>query len=222
MSLSRERTGQPERRSPIRGQQNVAGGIFLIALAGLGLWLMRDLPRGTLRAMGPAMLPDWLAMGVGLSGLALLVTGLVKQGEALERWSLRGPVFVILAILAFAATIRPLNLGPVSLPGLGMVVAGPLSVLIAGCATSEARLRELLILSLSLTPFSMLLFGDMLNLPIPIFPQSLTTLFPEGWSQKDILRAVAALMVLGAIILFMTGRHRHTTKVDMAVEMEQG
>ena len=31
----------------------------------------------------------------------------------------------------------------------------------------------------------MVLFGDILNLPIPIFPQSFASLFPASWSQKD-------------------------------------
>ncbi|WP_112663910.1 tripartite tricarboxylate transporter TctB family protein [Microvirga flavescens] len=222
MSHSHERPKEQERRGFVRGAQDFAGGIFLLLLAALGLWLMRGLPQGRLSAMGPAMLPDWLSIGVGLCGVALLVNGLLKHGAALERWSLRGPVFIILAILAFAATIRPLSLGGFSLPGLGMIVAGPLAILIGGCATPEARLRELVILSLSLTPFCMLLFGDMLNLPIPVFPQALTGLFPAGWSQKDILRACSAIMAAAALIMFLTGRRRHTTKVDVAIETEQG
>ena len=40
----------------------------------------------------------------------------------------------------------------------------------------------------------MVLFGDLLNLPIPVFPQSLADLFPAGWSQKQILRVTAAVM----------------------------
>jgi hypothetical protein len=68
-------------------------------------------------------------------------------------------------------------------------VAGPLAIIIGGYATPEARLRDLVILALSLTPFCMVLFGDLLNLPIPVFPQALTGLFPADWSQKAVLRA---------------------------------
>jgi hypothetical protein len=60
------------RPGPVRSSQSLAGGILLIALAALALWLTRDLDQGTLNTMGPAMLPRWLAIGVGLSGLALL------------------------------------------------------------------------------------------------------------------------------------------------------
>jgi hypothetical protein len=194
----------------------LAGGLLLIALAALALWLTRDLDQGTLNAMGPAMLPRWLAIGVGLSGLALLAAAFLKDGDRLERWSLRGPVFVIGAILAFAVTIRGYSFGSLVVPGLGLLVSGPLAIIIGGFATPEARLRDLVILALSLTPFCMVLFGDLLNLPIPVFPQALTGLFPADWSQKAVLRATAAIMAAAAILVFFTTRSRRQASVDVA------
>jgi hypothetical protein len=195
----------------------LAGGLLLIALAALALWLTQDLDQGTLNAMGPAMLPRWLAIGVGLSGLALLAAAFLKNGDLLERWSLRGPVFVIGAILAFAVTIRPFSFGGgLTTPGLGLLVAGPLAIILGGFATPEARLRDLVILALSLTPFCMVLFGDLLNLPIPVFPQALTGLFPADWSQKAVLRATAAIMAAVAILVFLTTRNRRRAPVDVA------
>src|SRR5689334_5828225 len=111
MSILDESNGPPQRHGPVRAPQSLAGGLVLLALAALALWLTRDLDQGTLNAMGPAMLPRWLAVGVGLSGLALLAMAFLKEGDLLERWSLRGPVFVIGAIVAFAVTIRPFAFG---------------------------------------------------------------------------------------------------------------
>ncbi|WP_210497005.1 tripartite tricarboxylate transporter TctB family protein [Microvirga antarctica] len=216
--MSHPHTAPPERRSWIRSSQNVAGGIFLMAVAALALYLTRELPQGSLRSMGPAMLPDWLAYAVAACGLALLVSGLIKDGDAIEPSALRGPVVVVLAILAFAVTIRPFSLGPVSIPGLGMVVAGPLAIIIGGYATADVRFRPLVILALSLTPFCMLLFGDLLNLPIPVFPQSFANLFPASWSQKAILRATAAVLALAALVIFITGRHRSSSRIDVVDE----
>src|SRR5918994_3788737 len=201
---------------PIRAPQSLIGGLLLIALAALALYLTRDLDQGTLNAMGPAMLPRWLAIGVGLSGLALVVFGFLKEGDALERWSLRGPVFVIGAILAFAVTIRPFSFGGVATPGLGLLVSGPLAIILGGFDTPEARLRDLVILALSLTPFCMVLFGDLLNLPIPVFPQALTGLFPADWSQKAVLRATAAIMATVAVLLLLVSRNWHRGPVDVA------
>jgi hypothetical protein len=206
---------RPARAGPVRSPQGVVAGLTLVALAVLALWLTRDLDQGTLNAMGPAMLPRWLAMAVGLSGLALLAFAFIKQGDALERWSLRGPVFVIGAILAFAITIRPFSFGPLAIPGLGMVIAAPLAIIIGGFATPEARLRDLVILALLLTPFCMVLFGDLLNLPIPIFPQALTGLFPADWSQKAVLRATAAIMAGSGLLTLVLSRRRHARSVDV-------
>ncbi|EIM25780.1 tripartite tricarboxylate transporter TctB family protein [Microvirga lotononidis] len=216
MSVLHEGSEPPRHRGPVRAPQSLAGGLLLVALAALALLLTRDLDQGTLNAMGPAMLPRWLAIGVGLSGLALLAAAFLKDGDFLERWSLRGPVFVIGSILAFALTIRGYSFGAFALPGLGLLVAGPLGIILGGYATPEARLRELVILALSLTPFCMVLFGDLLNLPIPVFPQALTSLFPADWSQKAVLRACAALMTAGAIVIFLATRNRHPGPVDVA------
>ena len=216
MSASHERPVALERHGPLRAPQSLMGGLMLIALGALALWLTRDLDQGTLNAMGPAMLPRWLAIAVGLSGLALVAFAFAKEGDALERWSLRGPVFVIGAILAFAVTIRPFSFGGLATPGLGLLVAGPLAIILGGYATPEARLRDLVVLALSLTPFCMVLFGDLLNLPIPVFPQALTGLFPADWSQKAVLRATAAIMATVAVLLLLLSRGSRRTRIDVA------
>jgi Tripartite tricarboxylate transporter TctB family len=207
---------RPARAGPIRSPQGLVAGLTLITLAALALWLTSDLDQGTLRSMGPALLPDWLAIGVGLCGLVLVGMSFTSDGHGLDRWSLRGPVLVILAIVAFAVTIRPFSLGAVSSPGLGLAVAGPLAIIIGGYATPEARLRDLLILAFLLTPFCMILFGDLLNLPIPIFPQKFAELFPATWSQKQILRLTAAFFAGGALLVFLLYPRHHNQSVDAA------
>ena len=68
----------------------------------------------------------------------------------------------------------------------------------------------------------MVLFGDLLNLPIPIFPQSFANLFPAGWSQKDVLRATAVVMAIAALALYLTGRSRPTARIDVVVDEDEG
>jgi hypothetical protein len=211
-----EAPARAQRWGFIRGPQNFVAGVALVALALFAIWAVSDLPQGTLRAMGPAMLPRWLAIGVGLCGLALVVTAFLKQGDALERWSLRGPLMVMIAVLAFAVTIRPFSFGGFTTPGLGLVFAGPLAILIGGYGTQEARLRELVILALTLTPVCMVLFGDALGLAIPMFPQSVAELFPADWSQKLVLRTIAAIMVLAAAVILLTWRRPQEPEVPGA------
>jgi hypothetical protein len=154
-----ERAAPAAPRGAIRGPQSLIAGLTLIALALFAVWAISDLSQGTLRAMGPAMLPRWLAIGVGLCGAALVVLAFIKEGDALERWSLRGPVFVMSGIFAFALTIRV----------FGLVVAGPLAMIIGGFATPEVRWKEIVIFAAVMTAFCVGLFRYALNLPIPIF-----------------------------------------------------
>jgi hypothetical protein len=148
----------PAPRGLIRGPQNFVSGVFLVVLALFAIWLVRDLPQGTLRAMGPAMLPRWLAIGVGLCGAALALIGLLRDGDGLEKWTFRGPVFVAIGIIAFAFTIRQ----------FGLVVAGPLALIIGGFASDETRPKELVIFAVIMTACCIGLFRYALNQPMPI------------------------------------------------------
>ena len=62
----------------------------------------------------------------------------------------------------------------------------------------------------------MVLFGDLLNLPIPVFPQALAGLFPADWYQKAVLRATAATLLVAAMIAFLAGRGRPSNQIDFA------
>lgn len=198
----------PRPRGFVRGPQSFVSGLVLIALALFALWLVSDLSQGTLRAMGPAMLPRWLAIGVGLCGVLLVISALTKDGELLETYSLRGPVVVVIAILCFGLTIRGFAIGAIKIPQLGLMIAGPLAIFISGFATPEARYRDLVILALALTAFCMGLFGDMLNLPIPMYPQAFADLYPAGWSSDARLRATAGIMAAVAFAIFLATHKR--------------
>ncbi|TGD97352.1 tripartite tricarboxylate transporter TctB family protein [Methylobacterium nonmethylotrophicum] len=203
-------------RGPVRGPRSLVGGLLLVGLAALALTLTRDLGQGTLRSMGPGMVPRALAIGLGLCGLVLVGIGLVRRGHPLDRLPLRGPVVILLAITAFALTIRPFPLGDVATPGLGLLGAGPLTVVVGGFASPEARLRENLALGLGLTAFAMLLFGDLLNLPIPMFPEAWAALFPAGWSQDGRVRVTAGLLAGLAAALLLAGPRREAARADVA------
>ena len=216
MSSSIDRSEPRESSGPIRDPQSFIGGLALLALAALALYLTTDLNQGTLRAMGPAMLPRWLAIAVGLCGVALVATGFLATGEAIAKSGLRGPVLVMIAILTFAVTIRPFSFAGITTPGLGLVFSGPLAILIGGFATNEVRLRDLVVLALGLTPFCMLLFGDALGLAIPMFPQVFLEFFPANWSQKMILRAIAAVLVVAAALVLLLTRRQPPGPTDVA------
>ena len=209
-------------RGLVRGPQSLLSGLVLVALAAFALWLVSDLSQGTLRAMGPAMLPRWLAIGVGLCGLALVAAAFMHDGSPLESYTIRGPVMVVLGVLAFAITIRGFDFGAFSIPQLGMIVAGPISIFVGGFATPDVRWRELLILALGLTAACMILFGDLLNLPIPLYPQWLSDLYPAGWSNDLRMRATAGIMAVLAFVLWLASPKTPAEPIDVVPEEHAG
>src|SRR5918998_4133105 len=96
-----ESPAQVSRMGPIRAPQNFFAGLALIAIAAFAIWATSDLSQGTLRAMGPAMLPRWLAIGVGSCGLALAAFAFFSDGDPLRLSDYSALVaFAILLVVA--------------------------------------------------------------------------------------------------------------------------
>ena len=126
-------------------------------------------------------MPKVVATLVGAFGVLLLLQSLVWEGDRLERWHLRGPVFVLGAVLVFAVFIRgsTLSLGgfaglpelaSIKVPPLGLIVAGPLAVMFSSFADKDTRPVEVVIFAVAMTLLCGLLFKEMLSLPIPFDP----------------------------------------------------
>ncbi len=142
----------------VRFSKDLLAGLTLVLIAALALFAGRDLDPGTLRAVGPGALPRALALMVLAGGVGFTALALIRGGEPLGRWPLRGAAFVSQALVAFALTIRT----------LGLAVAGPAIVLVSGAATSETRPLELLVFALVLTAVCIGLFRFALGLPLPV------------------------------------------------------
>jgi len=141
-------------------RQDFVGGLVVIAVAVFAFWQAANLPIGTLGGMGPGMLPRSLAVLFGLLGALLVLDSVLEAGLPLERWSIRGPVLVAVAMVAFGLTVRP----------LGLVVAGPVAIVIAALASDEVRWVETIVVGLLMTIFCIGLFKFALGLPIPLAP----------------------------------------------------
>lgn len=147
-------------RLPIGSRQDYFGGLGLVALALFALWASRDLPGMRGFAFGPGTAPRGFAIMLGLIGLAVAVIGFLTKGPPVDRFGVRGPVFILASVFVFALCIRP----------LGLVVASFLSIVISAAATTEVRWVETVIWAAVLTLFCALLFPWGLNLPLPMWP----------------------------------------------------
>ena len=145
----------------IRSPRDFWGGSVLIAVGILAIWASRDLPGQRGFAFGPGTAPRLFSgLLVGLGALVALV-GLVTDGPRIEKYKVRGPVLVIVGILAFAGMIRP----------LGMVIASYVTFIIAILGSKEMRVLESIIAAAVMTAFCVLLFVYLLNLPFQLWPR---------------------------------------------------
>lgn len=138
--------------------QDLAGGLFLIVTGLIFLWQGSDLPMGTLRAVGPGLLPRAVAVMLIAGGAMLAVMGVGKDKERLPFFSYRGVFFIIGGILIFGFLIRT----------VGLIAAGPLSMIFASYASRETRIVETAVFSVVMTAFCIFLFKYLLALPIPV------------------------------------------------------
>ena len=145
-------------RVRVLAPQDLVAGASLLAVSLFALWAAAPLDGGRLSAPGPGLLPRVLAVLLGGVGLWLLVLSLLRPGEPLGSWPMRGPVLIALSVVAFALTSRT--------PGLA--VAGPAAMMVAGAASPETRWRELALFSAAVTLGCIGLFRSLLHLPIPI------------------------------------------------------
>jgi putative tricarboxylic transport membrane protein len=147
----------------IRGPQDFVGGVVLMALAVFALWASSDLQGMHGFSFGAGTAPRMFAVLLLLLGAAIALMGILTDGPHVSTYAWRGPLFVSLAILSFAVTIRP----------LGLVVSAFASFMISALGTHETRWTETVIVGACLTVGCALLFPYVLGLPMPLFPRFL-------------------------------------------------
>ena len=146
---------------PVHGPRDLYGGLALIMLATLALTASAELPGQRGFAFGPGTAPRLFSFLLAALGAAVAVGGVFAEGPPIEKYKIRGPSLVIIAILAFAAMIRP----------LGLVPATFLAFMVSILGSTEMRWIESLIAAVSMTLFCVLLFVYLLNLPFQLWPR---------------------------------------------------
>jgi putative tricarboxylic transport membrane protein len=146
---------------PVRAPQDFYGGLTLVLLAILALSASAELPGQRGFAFGPGTAPRLFALILVGLGVAVTLVGVLSDGPAIEKYKIRGPVLVIIAIFLFASLIRP----------FGLVFATYLTFMVAIMGSTERRWIESLIAAAAMTTFCWFLFVKMLGLPFQLWPQ---------------------------------------------------
>jgi len=145
----------------VQNPQDVYGGMMLILLSLTAFVASNDLPGMRGFAFGPGTAPRLFAFVLAILALAVVVSGLLTHGPEVSHYKLRGVIFIIGSILAFAAAIRP----------LGLVVASFATMVICAAGTEDVKWRETVIIAALVTAFCAVLFPYGLNLPFQLWPR---------------------------------------------------
>jgi hypothetical protein len=161
--------------------KDLTAGIFLLGIAALAFFQGASLEMGTLRQIGPGLLPRGLAVLLGSFGVALVLKGYTERsprgrqpaephapeaaeapGSPSSSWkrALRGPTCLFAAVCLFGLGVRT----------VGFLIAGPLVVMVSALASEETRWGENVIFAGAMTAFCFILFKTLLSLPIPVAP----------------------------------------------------
>jgi putative tricarboxylic transport membrane protein len=147
----------------IRGPQDFVGGLALMAVALFALWASRDLQGMHGFSFGAGTAPRMFAVLLLGLGFAVMLIGILADGAPIQKYHWRGPLFVSLAILAFAVAIRP----------LGLVLSAFGAFMVAALGTPETKWTEAVVVGALLTLGCSLLFPYALGLPFQLFPRFL-------------------------------------------------
>lgn len=198
----------PERAGdvPRYARTDVIGGAAMVFIAGLVWYGSIGLAVGKVINFGPGAMPKALAFILFFAGVAVLLNGLLQRPDGADVVSvaLRPPLILGVAIVLFALFIRGGDFGFVTTPRLGLTLIGPVTVVIAGLATPEANLKELVVLAIGLTAAALLVFYDLLGVPIPVFPRFIQDAIPPSFGVDSAVRVLYAVYGVLAAILYVT------------------
>jgi putative tricarboxylic transport membrane protein len=158
----------------VRGPRDFYGGLALIALAIIAIWAAGDLPGQHGFAFGPGTAPRMFATLLAAVGAVVALTGLLMDGPPLDSYAVRGPAYVMVAILSFAILIRGVSLDflglPFNVPALGLVPSTFLAFMVSIFGSTEFRWGESLAAAAAMTAFCVGLFVYLLQLPFQLWP----------------------------------------------------
>ena len=145
----------------VQNPQDVYGGMALILLALVAFVASNDLPGMRGFAFGPGTAPRLFAFTLAILSLGVVIGGLLTNGPEVSGYKIRGVIFIIGSILAFAACIRP----------LGLVIASFATMVICAAAAEDVKWRETVIVAVVVTACCSVLFPYGLNLPFQLWPR---------------------------------------------------
>jgi putative tricarboxylic transport membrane protein len=143
-----------------RAPKDIIGGIVLILISLVALYMVKDLPAMGRNGFASGTAPRIFAYALIALGAFISIAGFFQEGERLSGFSWRGLITILGSVLMFAFMIRV----------FGLFASGVPMMLLASAAAPGYRWKEAIIFSLAITAFCAVLFPFALGQPIPLWP----------------------------------------------------
>jgi len=135
-------------------------GLFLLLVATLTLVATRKLGVGTAANMGPGYMPRVIAIAVMLFGAFFTGRGLLRSHLGIASVQLRSLIAIPVAVALFSLLVE----------FSGLAIASLVTIIVAAWSSHEFRAKETVIFGIVLAALSVLLFVQVLSLPLPVWP----------------------------------------------------
>jgi hypothetical protein len=147
----------------IKNAKDFWAGLMFLAV-GLGFMLVaRNYSMGTAVRMGPAYFPTVLGGILAVLGATIFLRSFVIHAEKVGAFHLKPLIIVLVAIILFALTLKP----------LGLVIATLIVVGVGAFASHEFSWKATIVLAVILAAFAVVVFYYGLGLPFNIWPEFL-------------------------------------------------
>lgn len=155
------RTTENIKRMRQKDSIDIIGGLLLVAVGLFAVIYAQQYSFGTLNRMGPGYFPVILGAVLAVLGLLVAIPAWFRVGTGpVVRW--KTFAIVIGSVVLFAATMKV----------LGLILATALAVLIASLADNEITWKGRLILAVSVSAITYLVFIFGLSMVLPAWPWS--------------------------------------------------
>lgn len=144
--------------------KDVVGGVILLTITAIGIYINFDYPIGTASRMGPGYMPLVVLICLGLLSLGVLVSAFRGEPESLGKWAWRELGLILAALTLFGFFLED----------IGLAFATITLVVISGIADRTQTLKGIAGLAIALVALCWLIFTWGLNISVPFFPPFLT------------------------------------------------
>ncbi|CAH1658770.1 tripartite tricarboxylate transporter TctB family protein [Chelatococcus asaccharovorans] len=137
----------------------LSGILFLLIGAFFSIYAY-SYPLGSSARLGPGAFPFYVGILLSVIGLVLILKSWASTGEAIQAFNIKSLGLITLSLVLGAATLT----------SLGVIVAVPITVVIASLAARHPRVLPIIAMALLLTAFTYLVFVVALGIQLPLFP----------------------------------------------------